>query len=274
MTGRTPIGHVTRWLAHPFTRGFEVDDPRLTLIRRHLVRHKSFLRQIYQEWYAAVIKACPVGEGPVLELGSGGGFLDECVPGLITSELQVCPHVRVVLDGQALPLVDGSLRAIVMIDVLHHLPESRRFLREAARCVRHGGRVVMIEPWVSRWSSFVYSRWHHEPFEPEAERWEFPRGGPLSAANTALPWIIFVRDRRQFERECPEWRVVSIRSFMPFRYLIAGGVSMRGLMPGWTFGLWRAVEEVLAPWNERLGMFAQIVLERTDVEREPERKCG
>jgi SAM-dependent methyltransferase len=271
MTGRNPIGHVTRWLTHPSTRGFEVDDPRLTLIRRRLVRHKSFLRQIYQEWYAAIMKACPVGEGPVLELGSGGGFLDESAPGLITPELQVCPHVRVVLDGQALPLVDGSLRAIVMIDVLHHLPESRRFFHEAARCVQQGGRVIMIEPWVTRWSSFIYSRFHHEPIEPEAEHWEFPRGGPLSAANTALPWIIFVRDRRQFEREYPEWRVVSIRSFMPFRYLISGGVSMRSLMPGWTFGLWRAVEQMLAPWNDRLGMFAQIVIERTDVEREPER---
>ena len=46
---------------------------------------------------------------------------------------------------------------------------------------------------------------------------------------------------------------------------------MRSLMPGWTFGLGRGVEQMLAPWNDRLGMFAQIVIERTDVEREPER---
>jgi hypothetical protein len=51
---------------------------------------------------------------------------------------------------------------------------------------------------------------------------------------------------------------------MPFRYLISGGVSMRTLMPAWTFGLWRAVENALAPWSRHLGMFAQIVLERTD----------
>ena len=136
---------MSRWLAHPSTRGVDIDDPRLIAVRRRLVREKAFLRKIYQEWYAAIVEALPSGGDPVLELGSGGGFLDDSVPGLITSELQVCPHVRVVLDGQVLPLSAGSLRAIVMIDVLHHLPESRRFLREAARCVRHGGRMVMIE---------------------------------------------------------------------------------------------------------------------------------
>jgi SAM-dependent methyltransferase len=255
---------IFRWLAHPATRGVDLDDPLLVSLRRRVIREKTFLRRIYQEWYAAIVGALPSGDGAVLELGSGGGFLDESMPGLITSELRECGHVRIVLDGQALPFVDGSLRAIVMIDVLHHLPEARRFVRDAARSVRRGGRVVMIEPWVSAWSSLVYSRLHHEPFRPEAEEWEFPPGGPLSAANMALPWIMFVRDRARFEREFSQWRVVSIRPFMPFRYLLSGGVSMRALAPGWTFGLWRAVEHALNPWSRRLGMFAQIVLERTD----------
>lgn len=252
------------WLAHPATRGLDVDDPRLVPLRRHLIREKGFLHKIYEEWHTAIVGALPPGHDPVLELGSGGGFLDESVPRLITSELRYCPGIRVVLDGQALPLAAGSLRAIVMIDVLHHLPEARRFLRDAARCVRRGGRVVMIEPWVSPWSSFIYTRLHHEPFSPDAAEWEFPPGGALSAANMALPWIIFARDRRRFEREFPQWRVVSVRSFMPFRYLLSGGVSMRSLMHASTFPVWRAIENALAPWNPYLGMFAQIVIERSD----------
>jgi SAM-dependent methyltransferase len=257
---------VKAWLAHPDTRGIDIDDPRSVSVRRRLVREKAFLRRIYQEWYAVIVGSLPPGDGAVLELGSGGGFLDEVVPGLITSELQACPHVRVVLDGQVLPLAGGSLRAIAMINVLHHVPEPRRLLREAARCVRPGGRVVMIEPWVSAWSSRIYGRWHHEPFRPEAATWEFPPGGPLSAANMALPWIMFVRDRARFDREFPQWRVVSLRPFMPFRYVVSGGVSMRSLMPAWTFGLWRAVEHALSPWSDRLGMFAHVVLERTDAD--------
>ena len=72
--------------------------------------------------------------------------------------------------------------------------------------------------------------------------------------------------RAQFESEFPQWRVVSISPFMPFRYLLSGGVSMRGLSPAWTFGLWRAFERVLHPLNHHLGMFAHIVLERKDVD--------
>lgn len=250
------------WLAHPLTRGIDIDAPELVTLRRQVAREKVFLRKIYEEWYAEIAGAIPAGDGPVLELGSGGGFLEEFVPGLITSELRACPHVRLVLDGQALPFADRALRAIVMIDVLHHLPESRAFLREATRCVRPGGRVVMVEPWVTAWSSLIYTRLHHEPFVPDAAHWEFPKGGPLSSANMALPWIMFVRDRSSFAREFPEWRVVSIEPFMPLRYLLSGGVSMRSLAPGWTFGWWRALERLARPWNHHLGMFASVVMER------------
>src|SRR5262249_31802772 len=38
---------------------------------------------------------------------------------------------------------------------------------QATRCVRSGGVVAMIEPWVTPWSRFVYTRLHHEPFQPE-----------------------------------------------------------------------------------------------------------
>jgi SAM-dependent methyltransferase len=260
------IGH---WLAEPRTRGVEIDDPRYQSVRREVVREKAFLRRIYEEWYAAIAEALPSDAGRVLELGSGGGFFDERLAGLITSDVQWSPHVRVVLDAECLPFGSASLRAIVMTDVLHHVPAARRFVREAGRCVRPGGRIVMIEPWVSAWSTFAYSRFHHEPFEPGATEWDFPRGGPLSAANMALPWIMFVRDRDRFERECPEFRILSIRPFMPLRYLLSGGVSVRSLVPAWTFGLWRAIEHGLDPWRDRLGMFAHIVLERIDAEIEP-----
>ena len=120
----------------------------------------------------------------------------------------------------------------------------------------------MIEPWVSPWSRFVYSRLHHEPFEPEAPSWELPTSGPLSGANDAFPWIIFVRDRRRFEQEFPQWRIELIQPMMPFRYLLSGGVSMRSFAPGWSFGLWHSLEKALGVWNNQLAMFAQIVLRR------------
>jgi SAM-dependent methyltransferase len=251
-------------LAHPLTRGLDIDDPQTTHLRQQIIQEKSFLRQIYQEWYRAIVAALPSGEGAVLELGAGAGFMRDFIPDLITSEVFYCPNIRAVLDGSCLPFVAKSLRAIVMTDVLHHLPQPRLFFAEATRCVRPGGVVAMVEPWVTPWSRFVYTRLHHEPFQPETPSWELPTSGPLSGANGALPWILFARDRLKFEQEFPQWRIELIKPIMPFRYLLSGGVSLCGFAPGWSFGLWRRIETALGCWNNQLAMFAQIVLRRLD----------
>src|SRR5437867_4413096 len=113
---------ITSWLEHPLTRGLDIDDPRTTRLRRRILREKPFLRRIYEEWYAAIAATLPPGSGPVLELGSGAGFLAEFVPDLITSEVFHVPGIDLVLDGAALPFKEGSLRAVAMTNVLHHLP--------------------------------------------------------------------------------------------------------------------------------------------------------
>ena len=251
-----------RWLAHPLTRGLDLDDPRTTELRQRIIQEKRFLRQVYEAWYLALAAALPPGREPVLELGSGAGFMAASIPDLITSDILHIPGVEVVLDGQRLPFKDGSLRGIVMTNVFHHLPEPRTFLAEAARCVRPGGVITMIEPWVTPWSQLVYSKLHHEPFYPSAATWEFPSSGPLSGANGAQAWILFARDRYQFEREFPEWRIAAIVPDMPLSYLLSGGVAMRALFPGWGFPLTRRAERLLHPWMNRLAMFAHITLVR------------
>ncbi len=246
-------------LAHPLTRGKDLDDPNTTALRRQIIQSKPFLRQIYSQWYETLAKDLPIGPGRVLELGSGAGFFQQVVGEAICSEIFLCPDITLVLDGQRMPLPDESLRAIVMTDVFHHLPRAREFLREATRCVRSGGVIAMIEPWVSRWSKVIYTTLHHEPFRPDAAQWEFPSTGPLSGANGALPWIVFERDRAVFEREFPQWRIERVDPMMPIRYLLSGGVSMRSLMPGWMSGPVAAIESIA---GRRGAMFAHILLRR------------
>jgi SAM-dependent methyltransferase len=232
------------------------DDPKTTELRKQIVQAKPFLKAIYEEWYERLAAQVPRGTGGVLELGSGAGFFSHYIPGLITSEVFPCPNVSVILNAQNMPMEDGSLRAIAMTDVLHHMPDVRKFFAEASRCLRSDGRILMIEPWVTPWSTFVYRRFHSEPFRPEAAQWEFASSGPLSGANVALPWIVFVRDRARFEEEFPEFEIEEIRPFLPFRYLLSGGVSMRSLMPDFTHGMWALLERSLDFQRDRLGMFA------------------
>ena len=201
------VGAIKNLLAHPDTRDLNLDDPRTTERRPGIIQKNKFLQRIYDEWYRSIAACIPEGPGSVFELGSGAGFLRRYMPGLITSEVFICPDIQLVLDARRLPFAGGSLRGIAMVDVLHHIPDNRAFLKEAERCLRPGGSIAMIEPWVSTWSRPVYAHLHHEPFDPDARDWTFPETGPLSGANGALPWIIFQRDRNQFEVEFPKLRV-------------------------------------------------------------------
>ena len=76
--------------------------------------------------------------------------------------------------------------------------------------------------------------------------------------------MVFERDRARFEREFPEWTIQRIQPFMPVSYLVSGGVSLRSLMPGFTFGLWNLAERAAAPVMNSVAMFALIVLRRKD----------
>ena len=252
-----------RLLAHPLTSELDLDNPATTELRNQIIASKPFLRSIYDEWYGMLSKELPSGEGQVLELGSGAGYCGKFIPGLITSEIFHCSRARVVADAQRMPFADGSLRAIVMTDVLHHMPNVELFFREASRCLRRGGKILMIEPWVTPWSRVIYTRLHHEPFLPEAENWSFSSSGPLSGSNSALPWIVFVRDREKFRSLFPEFSREQMRPFMPFRYIISGGVGMRSLMPGFAYPVWKGVEWMLEPVMPYLAMFVFVSLRRS-----------
>jgi SAM-dependent methyltransferase len=257
-----PTALLHRLLAHPLTAGLEIDDPATTDLRRKIISSKPFLKSIYDEWYALLASAVPPGEGGVLELGSGAGYCEQFIDGLITSEVFPCSTAQLVVNAEQMQFPDGSLRAIVFTDVLHHIPDVRRFFAEATRCLRPGGKILMIEPWVTPWSRFIFREFHHEPFLPEAQDWSFASDGPLSGANGAIPWIVFVRDHSQFAAEFPELSIETIKPFLPFRYLISGGVSMRSLMPGFTHPLWAGFERMLTPQMDRLAMFAFISVSR------------
>jgi SAM-dependent methyltransferase len=249
-------------LAHPLSRGLDIDDPRTTEVRLQIIREKAFLRCIYDEWYRLIRARIPPGAGAVVELGSGAGYLREFVPEAIQTEVFFCRNTHVAADACSLPFPDAALKAITMTDVFHHIPKAELFLREATRCLRPGGRLVMVEPWVSSWSRLVYRHLHHEPFQPDALDWNIPAAGPLSGANGALPWIIFVRDRKRLAELFPSLEIEEVLPMMPFRYLVSGGISMRSLMPAAAYPLWTWLEKLISPKMSQLGMFAAFTLKR------------
>lgn len=257
-----PAAMIRRLLAHPLTRSLSIDDPSTTELRKHIIASKPMLKAIYDEWYRALADGLPAIEGKILELGSGAGFCNRVLPDVITSEVFYCDGISVVADAQRLPFRSATLRAIVMTNVLHHMPDVQSFFAEASRCLRKGGKILMVEPWVTWWSTLVYKNFHHEPFDPKAASWSFASSGPLSSANSANPWILFVRDRDKFEAQFPDLSIEQIRPCLPFRYLLSGGIALRGLAPGFLQRGLIGMELLLNRYMDRLGMFAYVSLRR------------
>ena len=122
---------VARLLA--YADGGDIDSPETTIQRRQLIQEKEFLRRIYEEWYLAIADAIPSGSKPALELGSGAGFMSDYVENLITSDILDLPGVSRIIDASAgLPFDDQSLRAIAMVNTLHHISDVEAFFAEAS----------------------------------------------------------------------------------------------------------------------------------------------
>ena len=184
------------------------------------------------------------------------------MPEALRSDVFAGDGVEIVLDSRRIPAAEGSIRAIVMTNVFHHIPDVERFLNEAQRVLPAGGRIIMWEPWLTPWSHLIYRYVHHEPCDPEALAWAFPEGGPLSSANEALAWIVFARDAERFESVFPQLEVFELRLAMPLCYLLSGGISFRSIVPGAAYGSVRALEKLLSPLDRYLAMFAFLVVEK------------
>lgn len=242
----------------------DLDDPAATVLHAKIIQEKLFLKRLYIDFYKQFIEAMPDFENKTLvELGSGGGFIKEVISNVITSDILDLQNVDKVFSAIDMPFEETSIDAFLIFDVLHHISDPRAFFKESMRCLKVGGKIIMIEPANTFWSSFIYKNFHHESFDTQA-KWELEEIGPLSHGNGAIPWIIFVRDRKVFENEFSSLRIVKIRNHTPLRYLLSGGLTLRQLVPSFTYPFIKALEDMLTPINGLLGMFQTIELEKVD----------
>ena len=241
-----------------------LDSPARIAEIRAIIDRKPSLKQFYREIYrryAECLGRCP-SRGLALELGSGGGFAGELVPELITSDVLPYEGVDRVVDATRLPFGDESLRFIGMTNVFHHIPDVERFFREAERCLATGGRILIVDQHPGFISRPLLKYLHHEPYAPGVEEWRFATTGPLSGANGALPWIVFVRDRERFARLFPRLCVVCYRPHTPLRYWLAGGLKRWDLIPGRAIGIISALERLLLRCSPDFGSFADIEIQK------------
>jgi SAM-dependent methyltransferase len=229
-----------------------------------LLQSKPSLRQLYNKFYQRYIKCierCP-SSGSIVEIGAGIGFAKQIIPDLIASDILPYSSVDICVDARHMPFRDKSLRAILMLNTLHHIPDVERFFSEARRCLRPHGRILIVDQYPGWLSSWIFKYLHHEPFNKNTEEWQFDSTGPLSSANGALCWIIFYRDREKFKQLYPELCIESIEPHSPLCYWLAGGLKPWSLLPKKCFRMASKFDDAASAIMPQLSSFVNIELVR------------
>jgi SAM-dependent methyltransferase len=66
-------------------------------------------------------------------------------------------------DGDVWPIADSSVDFILCTETLEHVPDPRKVLAEAARCLKPGGRILLTTPFSARWHYIPHDYWRFSP---------------------------------------------------------------------------------------------------------------
>ncbi|RJR38276.1 MAG: class I SAM-dependent methyltransferase [Desulfobacteraceae bacterium] len=231
--------------------------------RREKWKTKEVLRRLYFKWYSLI--GDWIRPGVVLELGGGSGNLKEYFPDAISSDILFTKWLDAVFDAQRIPVGKESVDSIVLFDVLHHLPEPALFFSEAERALKTGGRIVMMEPYVSCSSYFIYRFLHQEGLKRD--------GNPLRCGNVqegkdpfqgnqAIPSLIFETHRELFLKRYPGLKIISEQKLDFLTYPLSGGFHHLNFCPLSFYGLLERLERLLSPLQSYLAFRMFIVIEK------------
>jgi SAM-dependent methyltransferase len=90
----------------------------------------------------------------VLEVGGGTSMMrpmiEREVPRTLYISGDIAPtdNTTVALDALALPIKDGSIDAVLALEVLEHIPEPRRMLEEVSRVLASDGILLLSTPFM------------------------------------------------------------------------------------------------------------------------------
>jgi len=210
----------------------------------------------------------PASLGRRVELGSGPGFAREFIPDIELTDLVRAPWLDRAVSAEDLPFADGSVGALVLFDVLHHLPAPRRFFEEATRVLVDGGRIVMCEPYISPFSYPIYKFLHDEPLDLGADPLA-PAAAPAGDtrdpfdANQGIPTLLFGRRRQAFQDAFPALAIARVQHMSGLSCPASGGFSHAPFLPWPLWSLLHRMDARLPPALLRLIAFRMlVVLER------------
>ncbi len=214
-------------------------------------RRKPLLQRIYSGFYARILPLIDYSvPGQVVEIGSGIGSIKSHLPQALATDLFPNPWLDLVCNAYEMPFEDGTLSNLVLVDVFHHLSTPNAFLREARRVLAPSGRIILLEPYISRLSSLIYRFLHHEPiaWKDQIDLAMSVSGPPKYYAAQGNATRLF------FRKELPgwpkEWTVFHAEAFSCFHYLLSGGYSKPAFYPEKWLARLQKIDARLSSWPQ------------------------
>jgi len=108
--------------------------------------------------YADLVRRVFAGHTRVLEIGAGSApliaALDQpaahvtcdLTPAMLRGQRKDVTWARAAADSQALPFADSAFDGVFSINVLEHVPDPARAVRESSRVLRPGGTLLALTP--------------------------------------------------------------------------------------------------------------------------------
>lgn len=228
----------------------------LDYVRQHreIWELRPELRAVYHGFFATLLEAAG-GLRPIVEFGAGPGFFREYCPESISTDVIFTRWVDVVCDGCRTPFRAESAGAVVMLDVIHHLPKPLDFLAEVSRILRPGGRLVAIEPWITPPSYILYRYLHHEDCKLAIDIAEPFRSTGKQAfdGNAAIPFQL-VRSLRT--HPAAGLKLVRCEPFLGLAYLATLGFKRQRTVP-------TALIRMAEQWERIAGPLGRLASTRT-----------
>jgi SAM-dependent methyltransferase len=234
---------------------------------RQVWARKPVLRRLYREQFYRPLLEHRAPGTRTLEIGSGPGLLKEIAPEVWRTDILPSTYIHYAVDAEHLPFASGALDNVIGLDVLHHINTPIRSLQEVARALRVGGRLILVEPWITPFSRFVYTYIHQETCDLNARPWEddrqFEKNKKAFDGNPAIPYLLIARGRQELATALPSLQLRCVKPFCSLTYLLSFGFKSPNLLPGFLYPSLYSLECVTQPlWEKWAALRALLVWEK------------
>ena len=239
------------------------------LRHRRVWEQKPILRRVYKEEFFGRLLSFRNPKGLSLEVGAGPGFFKQFAPDVISTDLIWCPRLDAIADAQRLPFRNASVANVFGLDMLHHLATPMTFLSEVSRVLARGGRLILVEPWITPFSYFIFRFLHQERCDLSETPW---LSNPSDAAlekiafdgNQAIPYLLFGPQHCASTLSSLPLEILALEPFCLFAYLLSGGFKPMNLLPESLYPALSKLERATLPlWRRIAALRVLLVLEKS-----------